>query len=72
MSGLFGYASLWQQEELSDVDIQLTVGVQAARPAFPAHSVLLSCSPLLKAQVGDSQPLLARSHCHRNHRTCRR
>jgi len=52
MSGPFNYASLWQQEELSDVEIQLTVGGQAAHPAFPAHSAILSCSPFLKAQVG--------------------
>jgi len=51
MSGPFNFASLRQQEELPDVEIQLTAGGQAARPAFPAHSVILSCSPFLKAQL---------------------
>jgi len=52
MSGPSNFSSLWQQEELSDVDIQFSVEGKAVHCALPAHSVILSCSPFLKAQVG--------------------
>jgi hypothetical protein len=54
------YDHLWQQDELSDVDIVLTGPQQGSSTqeagtcklaAFPGHSVLLSDSPFIKAQV---------------------
>ena len=61
MSGPFSYAHLWQQEELSDVDIVLaTVGHAADGQlgessnqlrVLPGHSVILSNIPYMHAQV---------------------
>jgi hypothetical protein len=56
---LFSFSELWQQAELSDVDVLLTAPPAAdqedAPPQklaeFPGHTVLLSSSPFFKAQV---------------------
>lgn len=56
---LFSFSHLWQQEELSDVDVLLTApdpqnagSAQTQKLAeFPGHTALLSSSPFLKAQV---------------------
>jgi hypothetical protein len=57
---LFSFSELWQQAELSDVNVLLTAppaaGQQDDAPPqklaeFPGHTVLLSSSPFFKAQV---------------------
>jgi hypothetical protein len=57
---MLSFAHLWQQAELSDVDVLLTApsstnqngnAVAQKLAEFPGHTVLLSSSPYLKAQV---------------------
>jgi hypothetical protein len=57
---MLSFAHLWQQAELSDVDVLITAPnfadlIDNAPPQklaeFPGHTVLLSSSPYLKAQV---------------------
>ena len=55
---MLSFSELWQQAELSDVDVLLTAppaGDLHAPPQklaeFPGHIVLLSTSPYFKAQV---------------------
>jgi hypothetical protein len=53
------FARLWQQQEYSDLNIVLTVGVHADQEAqactqlavFPGHKALLSTSQVFEAQV---------------------
>jgi hypothetical protein len=54
------FSQLWQQSELSDVDVLLTAPPATNQESdappqklaeFPGHTVLLSTSPYLKAQV---------------------
>ena len=56
MSLPWNFASLWKQQELSDVDIELMAADNPVHPAFPGHSQILSSSPYLKAQVGRPRP----------------
>lgn len=57
-----GFGHLWQQAEMSDVDIVLYADVEAAQSGdcalnrtllqqFPGHSQILSPSPYFKAQA---------------------
>jgi hypothetical protein len=57
---MLSFAHLWQQAELSDVDVLLTAPSTTDQNSnappqklaeFPGHTVLLSSSPYLKAQV---------------------
>jgi hypothetical protein len=57
---MLSFAHLWQQAELSDVDVLLTSPFSTDQGSdallqklteFPGHTVLLSSSPYLKAQV---------------------
>lgn len=57
---MLSFAHLWQQKELSDVDVLLIAPSTAAQAGgapplvveeFPGHTVLLSNSPFIKQQV---------------------
>lgn len=52
---LVGFSHLWQQEKFSDLQLALRVEHAGSTPGtlqtFPAHSIILSQSPTLEAQV---------------------
>jgi len=60
MASGISFAHVWQQDDMSDLDLVLTAGIEAQNEGvevqilrrFPAHSLILSNSPFLKAQVG--------------------
>lgn len=54
------FEHVWQQDDMSDLDLVLTASTETQNEGdeaqilrkFPAHSLILSNSPFLKAQVG--------------------